>query len=137
MLLHIWLFGKVRSLGLAVSLSYFCVSRTEMVHSTYIDLSSRVFCKIVHDVISHILNCTVTTKWNSTNGVDPYVVKQSHCACVTDVLEDFLCKWRTISVGIHFRIWILNDCIFFDTSLRLDQFWSKCVDSLTVVIIAF
>ena len=102
MLLDVWVFGQVRSLSLAVSLAYFGIRRTEMIHSTYVYLTSRVLCKIVHDVISHVLNGPIATQWNSTYRIYPQMVKQRHGDCMAYVFEYLLGERRAIGIGIYF-----------------------------------
>jgi len=137
MLLARRLFCKKWSLCLRVDLADFCIRGAEVVDATYVDLPGRVLGKVVHDIISDVLDGPVTAQRDSTHRIDTNVVEQSNTDCMTYVLKDLLCKWWAVCVRIDFGVRVLHRCIFFDASLGLDELWSQSVDALAVVVIAF
>jgi len=137
MLLAIRLFCKEWGLCLRVDLTNLCIRGAEVVDATYVDLAGRVLGKVVHDIISDVLDGPITAQRDSTNRIDTNVVKQSDADGMTYVLKDLLRKWRAVCVRIDFRVRVLHCCIFFDASLLLDELWSQSVDALAVVVIAF
>ena len=90
MLLAIRLAFKEWGLCLRVDLANFCIRGAEVVDATYVDLPGRVLGKVVHDIISDVLDGPVTAQGDSTYWIDTNVVEQSDAAGMTYVLKDLL-----------------------------------------------
>lgn len=53
------------------------------------------------------------------------------------VLENLQSERRAVGVCVYLGVGVLDHGIFLNATLRLDKLWSKRVDSLPVMIIAF
>ena len=119
-----------------ILLSHLCVGGTEMVNSTDIDLACRIFGQVISDVIFDIIYTPVATKSYSSDWVHSYMVKQSNCYSISNILKHFLGKGRTLAVIVHLGSWVSDWCLFLNRTLVLYQFWCQRVDSTPIVIVA-
>ena len=107
-----------------------------MVNSTYINLTRGIFGQVIGNVIFYIINSPVATKCYSCDWINAYMIKQSYCYCVSNILVHFLSKRGTLAVIIHLGTWVSHWCLLLDRTLVLYQLWSQSVNSTPIVIVA-
>lgn len=134
-MLRPWFFLQEGRLGLLVVLAYFRVRRAEMVDAAHVHLSCRVLGQVIHNVVAHILDGSVTTERDATDWIDSDVVEKGHGHSTAHVLEDFLAEGRAVRVGVDLRIRIRHRSLFFDVALPFDQLRRQSVDPLAIVVV--
>ena len=107
-----------------------------MIHSTNVYLTRGVLRKVVHDVISHVLNASEATERYTAHRVGSDLVQKSNSHSVANIFKDFLRKWRTARVGINFGVGITYRSILFDAALRAQKLWCQSIYSLSIMIVA-
>ena len=125
-----------RSFTLLVLLANLGICGAKMVDTAHIDLPRRVLCQVVHDVITNIVNCSVTTQRDSTYRVHADVIKKGNHDRLADIFEDLLGERWTVRVGVDLRVRICHGCLFLNVALSLDKLGCESVYSLTIMIIA-
>lgn len=107
-----------------------------MIHSTNVYLPRGVLRKVVHDVVSHVLNASEATERYTAHRVGSDLVQKSNSHSVANIFKDFLRKWRTARVGINFGVGISYRSILFDAALRAQKLWCQSIYSLSIMIVA-
>jgi len=107
-----------------------------VIHSTNVHLTRGVLRKVVHDVVSHVLNASEATERYTAHRVGSNLVQKSNSHSVANIFKDFLRKWRAARVGINFRVGITYRSILFNSALRAHKLWRQSIYSLSIMIVA-
>lgn len=123
-------------IGFLIVLADLRVARAEVIDAAYVDLASRIFGEVVHDVISHVLNSPVAAERDAADWVCTNMIKESDGNGVTNIFEDLLSERWTVRVRVDLGVGIGHRSLFFDVPLCFDELWSKRIYSLAVMVIA-
>ena len=108
-----------------------------MICTNYIDIARFILCKIIHDILSHIMNRSITWQRNSWNRVVVCKIKQSYSHSPSTVFKNILSIRWTSLIDVNLWRWISYFCFWLNCSWGSDILWSECVDSFATMVIKF